>query len=105
MNQNEPVVWDSTNAKLLKDFLTSPTGGAALAATLYQLPPFNAETPHSTLVSTLLREGYQRAIQALLDLQTHQPEQPAPEERYQDLDKNELWPKELQLPDEDQPTE
>lgn len=105
MNQNEPVAWDSTNAKLLKDFLATPTGMAALQATLYQLPSFDGSTPHATLVSTLLREGYQRAVQALCDLQTHQPQQPEPEERYQDLDNDALWPKELQLPpDEDKPT-
>jgi|KBSSwiStaDraftv2_1062776.scaffolds.fasta_scaffold17690_6 hypothetical protein len=105
MNTNEPVVWDSLNAKLLKDFIATPTGASALAATLYQLPPFNDATPHTLMVSTLLREGYQRAVQALLDLQTFQPPQPEPEERYQDLDKNELWPAELQLPpDEDKPT-
>jgi len=105
MNQTEPVAWDSTNAKLLKDFIATPTGSAALAATLYALPPFNDSTPHSTMVSTLLREGYQRAVQALLDLQTHQPPQPEPENRYPDLDNNQQWPKELQLPpDEDKPT-
>jgi hypothetical protein len=52
-----------------------------------------------------LRVGYQRAVQAFLDLQTHQPPQPEPENRYPDLDNNQQWPKELQLPpDEDKPT-
>lgn len=106
MNQNEPVAWDSTNAKIFKDFIATPTGSAALAATLYQLPPFNDATPHTTLVSTLLREGYQRAVQALLDLQAHQPPQPEPENRYPDLDNDQQWPKELQLPpDEDKKPE
>jgi hypothetical protein len=105
MNANEPIAWDSTNAKILKDFIASTTGSAALASTLYQLPPFDPSTPHTLLVSTLLREGYQRAVQTFLDLQTHQPPQPEAEVRYPSLDDNENWPKELQLPEDEKPTE
>lgn len=87
----EPNKWDSDDAKILKDFLASTTGAIALQHVLYAMPAFSDANPHATLVSSCLREGYQRAVQALLDLQTIRPPQAEPESNYPDLDDNTKW--------------
>lgn len=87
----EPNKWDSDDAKILKDFFASTTGALALQHTLYAMPAFSDASPHATLVSSCLREGFQRAVQALLDLQTIRPPQAEPESNYPDLDDNTKW--------------
>src|SRR6185369_1724199 len=91
MISTEPSKWDSDDAKILKDFLASTTGAIALQHVLFAMPAFSDANPHATLVSSCLREGYQRAVQALLDLQTHQPPQAEPESNYPDIERDELW--------------
>jgi hypothetical protein len=91
MISTEPSKWDSDDAKILKDFLASTTGAIALQHVLFAMPAFSDANPHATLVSSCLREGYQRAVQALLDLQTHQPPQAEPESNYPSLDDDSKW--------------
>jgi len=87
----EPNKWDSDDAKILKDFFASTTGALALQHTLYAMPAFSDASPHATLVSSCLREGFQRAVQALLDLQTIRPPQAEPESNYPDLEDDSKW--------------
>jgi hypothetical protein len=100
MISTEPNKWDSDDAKILKDFLASSTGAIALQHVLYALPAFSDASPHATLVSSCLREGYQRAVQSLLDLQTIRPPQAEPEPNYPDLDRDELWNDSEELKDD-----
>jgi hypothetical protein len=94
MQTEQPGTWESDDSKRLKDFLSSTTGERALAAVLFELPRFvNGPNPHDTLVAACVREGYQRAIQALVNLTVFQPEQPdnPPSVNYPELDREDLW--------------
>ena len=91
MTSIDPGKWDSDDAKILKDFLATTTGALALQHVLYAQPAFSDADPHKTMVSSCIREGYQRAIQALLDLQSHQPPQAEPVNNYPDLDDESKW--------------
>lgn len=92
--------WDSADAQRLSDFLVSATGQKALSHLAISSPPFDTgENPNVALVSAGRREGYELAVNTLIELTVHQPEPDLPPEKnsYPDLDDDKQWPKELQV--------
>lgn len=89
-----PPEWNSDNAIVLKEFLSTPTGQRLQQVIAYQCPPFlDGADVNKTLVASGKRAGYEEGLALLQSLTTVQPEQPEERfsETYPPLDDDSKW--------------
>ncbi len=89
-----PPEWNSDNAVVLKEFLSTPTGERLQQVIAFHCPPFlDGKDVNMTLVASGKRAGYEEALAFLTSLTTVQPEQPQEQfsDNYPSLDDDSKW--------------
>lgn len=86
------VKWDSSDAKELRLFFESPVGSRMLDHLIF-LKPSPYEGPNGTQMIAAGKkiEGYEEALNNLVNLIKEQPPQPTEQETYPDLDDDSKW--------------
>lgn len=89
-----PPEWDSDDATILKEFLSTKTGSRLQEIVAFNCPPFeDGSDVNKTLVAAGKREGYEESFCFWRSLVTFQPEQPEQrfQETYPNLDDESKW--------------
>ena len=87
------IDWDSTNRKMLEEFLQTPTGQRLISVLAHYSPAFgDGSDPNKTLVASGRVEGYADAVGWLVRLTKEHPTEKAPSKtEYPDLDDDKAW--------------
>lgn len=86
-------VWDSNDASILREFLTSDTFKKALRLVLEDRPELlDGGDVNRTLVRNGEAKGFDAAITAIFRLTFEQPKAQTPSQNYPDVDDESAWP-------------
>jgi hypothetical protein len=87
-----PVVWESSDAQRLREFLDSSTGKRVLEHLASVCPsPYDGGNANLMVAEAKKIEGFQDAVSSLVNLTREQPPQPTAEEQYPDLNDDSKW--------------
>jgi len=86
------ILWESTDARKLREFLESVTGQKVLRHLSDSIPLLlSGEDVNTTLVRSGEVKGAQLIFSSLVSLIVEQPAQPKEKETYPDLDNESAW--------------
>lgn len=92
-----PPEWDSDDAIIIKEFLSTKTGVRLQEVIAFHCPAILEEGDvNKILIASGKHLGYEEALSFLRSLMTFQPEQPQQvfSDNYPDIDNEALWPQE-----------
>lgn len=86
------VKWDSSDAKELRLFFESPVGSRMLDHLIYTKPAsYDGPNGNQMIAAAKKIEGYEEALNNLVNLIKEQPLQPTEQETYPNLDDDSKW--------------
>lgn len=86
------ILWESTDAHKLKEFLETPTGQKVIQHLSDSIPSLlDGADINRTLVRSGEVKGAQLIFSSLISLTVEQPEQPKQQETYPDLSDESAW--------------